>query len=898
MNLNPMQFWGKASPSSSEVRAFHPLVCHALDVAATFEALLAVDMRARERLEATFATGIDRLSAPLAALVALHDIGKVDKRFQAKSEEAWPQMLGSWPGPLEAYDHAAGTDKLLNEQLADVTTRLMAHLEPGAQAALLKPIAFHHGKPCNRLGDIPLVIGEADASAARVIADAILDAFGSISSLPPVSQKSAQGLSWLLSGLVSLADWIGSSTEFFPYVGDESPNAAHYWRNVARMNARTAIQTLRLAPMPPDSAASFATLFDSQWTPSASQVHCGDLPLVEGPMLVVIEDVTGSGKTESALLLAQRMMRAHKGHGVFIALPTMATANAMYQRMANSYRRLFAAGEQPSLSLAHGRAGLHKGFRASILPNGGAAEACVAGEIETVQAGCSAFFADDRRKALLADIGVGTIDQALLGVLPTKYATLRLYALAGKILVIDEAHAYDAYMSREVERLLTFHAGLGGSAILLSATLPRRMKEALARAFRGGVHRSRMAPADRFTLSEDAYPLVTTVPFRGAVVETPLAAREDLRRKVVVTQLDSREAALARIAEAAKQGAAVAYIRNSVDDAIEAWEALRERGFAPLLFHARFAMIDRQRVELEALTTFGKEGTPDQRRGRILIATQVVEQSLDLDFDLVVSDLAPIDLLIQRAGRLWRHRRHRPIEGPYFFVVSPEPNSDAGESWFKAAFPRAAHVYKAHALLWASAKTLFDAGAIVSPEGVRTMIESVYGGDVREKIPPGLQDNFNVAEGAAYGERGQADNNLLDFAKGYIADHRGWSDDVRTPTRLGEEQTTLRLAFWRDGRLRPYALDDDETRAWALSEVSIRKARVTGRGACAPEIERAAVALEESWRKHGDWSVILPLEGDEPWAATIASRDRDGKTASYKTASYSEGIGLKFQGLL
>ena len=890
-SMNRMLFWGKASPSKSEGHRFHPLVCHALDVAATFEALLTVDRRSRENLQAAFGVGIGQLTSPLTALVALHDIGKVDRQFQAKSEDAWPQMLGPWPGPLSSYDHAAGSERILGEHLRDVIAGITGEIGSKVTTALLTPIAFHHGKPCNRLGNLPTVIDDADASTARVVSEVILRAFGSIPQLPPIEQKAAQRLGWLLSGLVSLADWIGSSTEFFPYAGGDLPSADDYWRNVARKGAETAVSTLRLAPAAPDPVASFASLFDARWTPSAAQAYCGALPLVEGPMLIVIEDVTGSGKTESALLLAQRMMRAGKGHGVFIALPTMATANAMYERMAKSYRRLFATGEEPSLALAHGRASLHEGFRASILPNGGAAEPFVAGEIETVQAGCSAFFADDRRKALLADVGVGTIDQALLGVLPTKYATLRQYALAGKILVIDEAHAYDAYMSREVERLLTFHAGLGGSAVILSATLPHRMKEALARAFRGGVHPSRLAPGDRVSLAEDAYPLVTTAPLRGAIPETKLAARES--RKVTVTRLENCDAALARVAGAATKGATVAYIRNSVDDAIEAHEALRKKGLAPLLFHARFAMIDRQRIEVEALKMFGKEGTPDQRRGKILIATQVVEQSLDLDFDLVVSDLAPIDLLIQRAGRLWRHRRPRPIGGPDFLVVSPEPTTDASESWFEAAFPRAAHVYKAHALLWASAKTLFDAGAVVSPDGVRPMIESVYGEKAREGIPSALQHNFDFAEGVAYGERGQADNNLLEFSKGYAADHRGWSDDVRTPTRLGEEQTVFRLAFWRDGRLRPYAEDDDEIRAWALSEVSIRKARATGRGACAPEIERAAGVLEESWRKHGDWSAILPLEGEEPRRASAARLS--GGLVQRFDCTYDSGCGLRLE---
>jgi len=878
----PHLFWGKARPESKGV-IFHPLIFHALDVSACFERLVAIDKLTTRRLEAAFGAQVTSVIPALAALVALHDIGKVDWRFQAKSELAWPDALGAWR-TAPAYDHAAGSALLLNGVLRDAVDFLFSGQDACEKAALLLPIAHHHGTPCDRTGAAQLMIDTADSANARVVAQSIFEAFETpITPLPYIDEGAAQKLSWLLSGLVSLADWIGSSTDHFPYREAKDFGSATDYLAYARQCARGAVEALRLAPPRPARAADFASLFNSTWTPSGAQAHCAALSLTDEPTLIFIEDITGSGKTESALLLALRMMQASKGRGVFIALPTMATANAMYARMAECYLRLFAEDAQPSLALAHGRAKLHDEFRRSVFPAG--TEAGVAGEIETVHAGCSAFFADDRRKALLADVGVGTIDQALLAVLPTKYATLRMLGLSRKIFVVDEAHAYDAYMSRELERLLAFHAGLGGSAIILSATLPRRMKEAYARAFRGG----RNAARDPFQLGETAYPLVTSVPVQSAPTQTPLDARADLRRTVTASRLARTEDAVARIVDAASNGAAVAYIRNSVDDATEACDALRKNGLEPILFHARFAMCDRLAIETHVLEIFGKASTPQQRRGRVLVATQVVEQSLDLDFDLVVSDLAPIDLLIQRAGRLWRHaNRPRLVPGPEFLVVSPEPVADAGAEWFARAFPRGAYVYQAHALLWLTAKTLFDAGAIRSPDGVRGMIEAVYGADAAERIPEALRRNFDAEEGRAYGERGQADNNLLKFKDGYGADHRGWSNDINTPTRLGEAQTVFRLALWRDGVLAPYAQDADETRAWALSEVSIRAYHAIGRGACAPELERAAAALEEVWRKHGECAVILPFSD----AANVRAVVRDEK-GEEKEASYDVGSGLQ-----
>ncbi|MGJ0507079.1 MAG: CRISPR-associated helicase Cas3' [Methylocystis sp.] len=866
-----LSFWGKASPhGQAEVR--HPLVYHCLDVAAAFEALVEADARLASDLAAPFQQPATRILPALCALVALHDIGKVDVKFQAKSEAAW-RGQGDWPGVPAPYDHAAGGMKLFERALKSALDELIADTDYFTRAALLAPIAYHHGKPLDRLGGGSTLSRGVGEQAQRVMA-AILSAFDGVAPLPPTDAAAVNPASWRLAGLVSLADWIGSSTDFFPYQAPHhSPR--DYWREIARPGAKKALARLGLALAAPNPEVSYKTLLAASCTPGATQRYCRDLRLPEGPTLVFIEDITGSGKTEAALLLAQRMMLAGKGRGLFVALPTMATANAMYARMSTCYRHLFSANASPSLALAHGRARLHDGFRASILPNGGRPEGEADGEIETVQAACSAFFADDRRKALLADVGVGTIDQALLAVLPTKYATLRQFGLSDKILLVDEAHAYDAYMSRELERLLTFHAGMGASAIILSATLPRRMKDRYASAFFGA------QGGNRVSLTSAAYPLATVLAAGEEHRETALDARADLRRRVPASRLDSMEQALDRIADAAMKGAAVAYIRNSVDDAIEAVEALQRRGLDPMLFHARFAMCDRLKIEDEVLAIFGKRGTPAQRAGRILVATQVAEQSLDLDFDLLVSDLAPIDLLIQRAGRLWRHSaRERPLSAPEFLVVSPEPAADAQADWFEKALPRASWVYRAHALLWLGAKKLFEAGALVSPDGVRGLIEAVYGEDARELVPLALQPNFDEMEGAAFGDASHAENNLLDFFAGYCGDHRAWSSDIATPTRLGDEQTLFRLALWEDGVLRPYAEDPDDFRAWALSEVSLRASRATGRGLHEQAIEGAAQAVEAVWRKAGDRAVVLPLLG-APFEGRVADRRGLEKSASY-----------------
>ncbi|WP_419602660.1 DEAD/DEAH box helicase, partial [Thiolapillus sp.] len=209
--------------------------------------------------------------------------------------------------------------------------------------------------------------------------------------------------------------------------------------------------------------------------PTPLQQACLDLPIGTEPQLFILEDVTGSGKTEAALILAARLMAAGQAQGLYIGLPTMATANAMYDRMSTVYERLYRPGEpRPSLILSHSARHLSESFQQSLLA--AQASATHYGEEESIVAQCNRWLADNRKKALLADVGIGTIDQALLAVMPARHQSLRLLGLVGKVLILDEVHAYHAYTSEPLKRLIRFHAALGGSVILLSATLTRKQR--------------------------------------------------------------------------------------------------------------------------------------------------------------------------------------------------------------------------------------------------------------------------------------------------------------------------------------------------------------------------------------------------------------------------------------
>jgi CRISPR-associated endonuclease/helicase Cas3 len=716
-------------------------------------------------------------------------------------------------------------------------------------------------------------------------------------------RRSASALTVLgvgVAGLFVLADWIGSAEIWFPYAapleGDET--FERYWRLAQRAAVR-AVDDAGVSPADVEGFAGMSKLFPDIRTPSPMQGFAEGVPLPDGPSLIVIEDVTGSGKTEAALTLAHRLMALSRANGLYVALPTEATANAMYARLGSSFRRLFKKEATPSLVLAHGRRALHEGFQASVVDAASRAQARNGprggdGDERPSSAECADWIADDRRKAFLADIGAGTIDQALLAILPVKHQSLRLWGLADKVLIVDEAHAYDAYMTRELETLLEFHAALGGSAVILSATLPKVTRRRLVAAFRKGTSAGRDADP---VLNVTNYPLVTSVG-PTSLDEVPQPIRDGLARFVTATRVDELDSALARVVSAAKAGARVAFVRNSVDEAMAACDWLRDAEVEPLLFHARFTMIDRQRIEAEVMRRFGRKRDPGSPQGHVLVATQVIEQSLDLDFDLMVTDLAPIDLIIQRAGRLWRHARNeRPVGGPELIVLSGEPVEAPDKDWASHVLGRGAYVYPDHALLSRSARALFRAGGIATPEGVRALVEAVYDEANCEDAPPALLPGELRAQGRTSAASSIAQTNVLLLRPqggraqvGYRADAGSWDADVRTPTRLSSDSMRVRLGKLIGGGVRPWAEADPPWRAWALSEVALRVGRIAAEDVSDPLIAAAIEGAKLRWPV-AERAVPLIALREENGLWTAWCRNSSGEAVHVR---YSPTIGLFF----
>ena len=775
---------GKSDNQGNE----RPAVLHMLDVAACAERLIDGHVAFRGLTEAQ--------RRALVVLITLHDVGKLSESFRALIRD------GERGAPL----HWQLSDFLLCGVLDETLNGLGA--DEWVRAELYAAVAGHHGRPPTRVGGNrserrkrKRAVGGGE-EAALEWNTRLMELFPD-ASLEGMTVDDAKALGWALSGLTVAADWVGSNTDWFPVepgVGDIKTELAESRRRAVR-----AVEAAGLEPPCPALVDGGALVGSSELRPM--QQAALEIALEEGPQLAVLEDATGTGKTEAALLLAHRMMAAGKARGLFFALPTMATSNAMFERMIKIAPELFESS--PSVVLTHSRARLSEAVRSlSGARHDG-----------TPESDGAAWLTDSRRRSLLATVGVGTVDQALLGILPTRFSTLRLFGLGDKVLIIDEAHSYDPYMQRQLETLLRMQARLGGSAILMTATLPLTMRRAYVDAFQEGIK------TEAVDLSAMDYPALHFVGRRlSSRVVDPFA---ESVRNVAVVRLPGADDAMDLLQEAAEKGAACVWVRNAVDDAIEAAEALKRRGVNVDLLHARFAMVDRLRHEESLLSRFGKNGSG--RAGRVLVATQVVEASLDLDFDVMVSDLAPIGSLIQRAGRLWRHmdvrpETARPLPGPTLHVVSPDPEIVEGDDWLHDVLNRGAWVYRLDHQ-WRTAKALFEAGEIVAPRGLRALIEAVHG-EEELQVPKLLEEAQLRADGEVMAETGLAQINVVEGAAGYLTGTRGSvGNDASFPTRLGEPQVTMTLAR-RDGNcLSPWAKDEDPAVAWALSEMSAARKR-------------------------------------------------------------------------
>jgi CRISPR-associated endonuclease/helicase Cas3 len=893
---NYFRYWGKAERDGS---SYHLLPYHCLDVAAVGHVLLLRNAALLHKFSGI--TGLDEHTCKLwlVLLLAFHDIGKFSETFQ----NLRPDLLENLQGISSRKQYIVRHDSLgnlfikvsfENEDLkfpagADVTFEEWQDVI----MAIVRAYTGHHGVPPQMRGPngMPLsfssFFGDGDSAAAVLfVQDVATMICGQTEEFtlpsPYELEDPMKKASWLMAGFAVLCDWIGSNSTWFPFF-EEQMKLDEYWNARAIPQADRAIREAGInTGIPLAELPGFSGLFPQISSPTPLQTFVGQCPIGKSPQLFILEDVTGSGKTEAALLLAGRLMTAGCGNGLFVALPTMATSNAMYDRLANVYQRLYADESLPSLVLAHGARHLSETFMASVAGRG-----TNPADDESASAQCSSWLADNRKKSLLADVGVGTLDQALLAVLPARFQSLRLFGLASHILIVDEVHAYDPYMNKLLQNLLAFHAALGGSAILLSATLPTHIRRDFIAAFARGCD-DQQKPG----LENTAYPLTTAYSKKAGTQETPVEAMPQRRCSVAVSIVVDESEVVRQIVEAANKGWCVCWIRNTVYDALNGYTQLKDRLTEDrlMLFHARFAMGDRLDIESSVTSAFGRQSTAQERCGEVLIATQVVEQSLDLDFDLLITDLAPMDLLIQRAGRLHRHPRDEqgnPLaegpdrrESPCMIIHGPLPEDDVSGNWYKAAFPKAAFVYPSHGCLWLTARLLADKNELKMPDDARELIEAAFSVKA-DRIPESLRQRDQQADSKWLADKSLAHINMLKLDEGYEATVTQWREDMKTPTRLGGMETTVRLARWDGTTITPWY--SHERFSWDMSQVSIRSGLADEEATHVGALGNAIARLKEQLPDKGKWTVLVPLQQGEDgcWRGEALNKRQEAMVLEY-----------------
>ncbi len=717
------QLWAKSDRKTGQT---HPLICHLLDVAhvmlALWNEVLTDSMRAQ--FATTLQMDRDTTGQLLGFWAALHDLGKASPAFQrqvAAQERLLSDQGLNFP---KVFSQEYSPHGIISAWALERLLQSETGLPPRPAKRIALALGGHHGAwPApgatvrlkqDALGD------SAWDDVRREILHVLIDVLQPPALTGWVTDRSDENtFITLFSGLTSVADWIGSMEEYFPYVSP--PIDLVHYAEQAVIQAHAALTTLGWTGwQPPQTALRFEELFPAISHPNAMQEAIVDLAgKLSGPALVLIEAPTGTGKTEAALFLADTWAHAEQQRGLYVAMPTMATSNQMHGRVADALCLRYGSDAVKPL-LVHSQARWMTEAPPPALTSDD--------EREGASTRSMAWFLP-RKRSLLAPFGVGTVDQSLLSVLQTRHFFVRLFGLSHKTVIFDEVHAYDTYMSTLFQRLLTWLRAVDASVVLLSATLPEQTRRELVKAYAGD---ALDVPAD--------YPAITwATSGQTGVIPLPITESRTLRLGWITRDADE---IVARLAEALREGGCAAVICNTVARAQEVYRAVSAAALVGpedvTLFHARTPFAWREQIEREVLSRFGKAGQRPHKA--IVIATQVIEQSLDLDFDVMISDLAPVDLLLQRVGRLHRHARASrpaPLTVPLLWVAV-----DAGAEF--PEFGNDAYVYEPYVLLRTSL-TLQDRDHLTLPQDTAGLIGAVYSDGGDESLSPAWQEKLAAA---------------------------------------------------------------------------------------------------------------------------------------------------------
>lgn len=815
--------WGKFRHCETTGEStFHPLLDHMQDVAACFLALVRIPAfeRCLEKAAQRRLTAVDWQR--LAVLVFLHDVGKANAGFQAKRWHAARQAApAGWPAPSGHGSEALAllSDFALEQARAGLPLEVMQSWGEACYGLLLASIS-HHGKPVvANSGSSPIhtkliwsCIKEANtvvydpAHTVRRMGDAVQQCFPlafAPSAQPELPQ--APAFAHLFAGLVQLADWLGSDTRFFPYTapGENRMHTAH-------AKAQAAVQAIGLDMQSWRTALPAVLHFETVFQVGAARPVQTAMARPGLSQLVVLESETGSGKTEAALWRYAQLLQTSQVDGLYFALPTRVAATQLYERVRKFAQQLWSASTQGAPAVVRALAGYENadGHALERLADFKVLWADAPDE----QTAHLRWAAESSKRFLAAPMAVGTIDQALLGALQVRHAHLRHSLLLRSLLVVDEVHASDAYMSALLEHLLQAHLANGGHALLLSATLGASARHRYQRILQSATARTPAMP----TLAQACvlpYPAMTDGWQLRALEGSP-------RSKTVHWQLEDcinqpeRIAALA--VQAARTGAKILVVRNTVPAAVatlRAVEALAlEQGLTESIFHlhgvqtvhhSRYSRQDRPALDQAVEQQIGKE-RPAPLKACIVIGTQTLEQSLDLDADLLITDLCPMDVLLQRVGRLHRHER-KPHERPERYrqaqaiVLTPPGHAlDAclGRSIHGLGpFHQGGGIYPDVRILEATRQLLSATPQHTIPQDNRTLVEQATHPEALERIAQthgvAWVQHGQKIDGEFAAQRTQAKLNMLAYGQPFDEDFHFLDQDQKVTTRLGSNDHLL-----------------------------------------------------------------------------------------------------------
>jgi len=807
-------FWAKKSRSKDNMLFWLPLTQHSLDTMNVADRLWELWLSdGQKRLIAdslVLSESYEPQDAFIAAknllkfLSAVHDLGKATPIFQTKEHILDSHDLRN--RLLEKLEQAGFAD-ILNLRLANYKEPLHAKASEvllssfGVEDAIASIAGAHHGEPLDESPDEyellayetayfqskhELQVKEKWHKSQKWLFDSALKmtGFAAPEELPSISNQQAMVL---LNGLLIMADWIASNENYFPLISIEDDGKEI---NQEDRFEKGWIKWFKNSLWQPVASDNYIKLYEDRFTfdePKDLQIKLAEIiGASENPSIFIVEAPMGVGKTEAALAGAELLAAKTKRSGIFFGLPTQATSDGIFMRIHDWVEQLEKAdNESKSLRLLHGKAALNKDF------------ASLAKGIDLD--GESGVFVNEwfsgRKTAILDDFVVGTVDHFLLAALKQKHLALRHIGLTKKVVIIDEVHAYDAYMGEYLYRAVEWMASYKVPVIILSATLPADKRVALIETYaKGRGLKTLKLQAEKGWKTNRAYPLITSLD-GNSVKQTHIEMPFDKEIKVVRIENknpedDNLDEIHQILQEKLSEGGVAGIIVNTVKRAQEIAKYLSSEfgDEAVELFHSAFIATHRIDKEKELMLSIGKEAKRPAKK--IIVGTQVLEQSLDIDFDLLLTDLAPMDLLLQRIGRLHRHKnvaRPEKLKNPCLYVMGTSDTFDFHEG--------SSRIYGKYLLI----KTQYYlSDSIKLPEDISELVQKVYSEEENPEFFSGeLEDEYKEEKKEnrykIYKKQKKAESFILEeiSTEKYESLH-GWLSDVREGASYEKEMAQVR----------------------------------------------------------------------------------------------------------